>query len=206
VETTREHTTDAATFVRMRLAPAIALTATAMFALAACQPDATPIVPTPAPSTSPIFTSDEEALAAAADAYRAFQETSDQILRDGGENPERLKEFVTDEVYEKEAAGYAEAKKNGWHQTGETVIPEVTLESYSPSSAADGTVIAIYVCTDISATDVVDKAGSSIVKPGRPSHFPFQAAFQISAQGDRLVLSSNEIWTGGGFCDGPPLP
>jgi hypothetical protein len=184
----------------MRLAPAIALTATAMFALAACQPDATPIVPTPAPSSSPIFASDEEALAAAADAYRAYLEVSDQILADGGKNPERLREFATDEVVAQEAESYFELEQNKWTATGYTAIDTISLQSVTSGPTSGQTVVTVYACVDVSATSIVDTKGNSVVGEDRRTRFPFQSTFEYDADLGHLVLSEKLPWSGEDFC------
>src|SRR5690606_919779 len=75
--------------------------------LAGCtQPDPMP-TPPPTPSAAPVFASDEEALAAAEEAYGKYLETVDAILADGGSNAERLKPLVTSALFEHEREGFA---------------------------------------------------------------------------------------------------
>jgi hypothetical protein len=198
VETTREHTADAATFVRMRLAPAIALTAIAMLALAACQPDATPIVPTPAPSTSPIFASDEEALAAAADAYRAYLAVLDSVYSESGEEADALKEVATSAVFDRELPSIEEMKAANRYSTGRTEFDTVSLQSFAPSSTTQ--TVVIYVCEDFSNTDILDSTGESIVSPDRQIRWPLTVAFDSQPGPAPLVVSDIQDWTGSDFC------
>ena len=58
--------------------------------LAGCAPDVPAIQVPPTPTVTPLFASDEEALAAAEEAYAAYLAMSDEITSDGGERPERI--------------------------------------------------------------------------------------------------------------------
>jgi hypothetical protein len=184
----------------MRLAPAIALTAIAMLALTACQPETTPIVPTPAPSSSPIFASDEEALAAAADAYRAYLEVSDQILADGGKDPDRLREFATDEIVAQEAESYLELEQKKWTATGSTAIDTISLQSLISRASSGETLVTVYACVDVSATSIVDSEGNSVAGEDRRTRFPFQSTFEYDVDLGHLVLSEKLPWSGDDFC------
>jgi hypothetical protein len=184
----------------MRIAPALALTIAAALSLGACQQQHTPIVPSPAPSATPIFASDDEALAAAEEAYRAFQQTSDQILADGGENPERLEGFATPEAIAVEREGYAELKSKDWRASGHTLIDSVTLESYTVGATPDETRVVVYACVDLSETKLTDAGGTSVVSPDRKSRLPFETSFAYSEDVGRLLLDSKLAWTGADFC------
>ncbi len=181
-------------------ASALVLTLAAALALTGCQPEHTPIIPTPVPSTTPIFASDEEALAAAEEAYRAFQVVSDQILADGGKEPERLEDLVTTEVYATEVATYEEWASRGWHEIGHTQIISVSLESYSPTANGGKGAVVVYACTDLSNTDVLDSSGKSVVNPDRVTAIPFQTSFDFDESSGRLLLSEKVVWTGANFC------
>jgi hypothetical protein len=183
----------------MRFAPALALSIAAVLSLGACQQQHDPIVPSAAPSATPVFASDEEALAAAEEAYRAFQSVSDQILADGGEHPERLETVATPSWYEKEIEGYAEARDQGWHLIGSTGIDSVSLQSYVPDSDG-GAEVTVYACIDLSGTDVVNDQGDSVVAADRQTRLPFQTTFEYSVQNSGLVLSEKAPWSGEDFC------
>jgi hypothetical protein len=185
----------------MRLAPAIALTATAMFALAACQPDAAPIVPTPAPSTSPIFASDEEALAAAADAFSAYLLALDDIRHGGGADVERLNGVATADVVNHEASGLAEMKANGERSTGYTHFDSISLQNRTIDAASTQNIVIVYLCEDFSDTDVVGKDGKSLISESRQTRWPLEVSFDGTGAADMpLIVSAVEDWTGADFC------
>ncbi|HEX6365881.1 MAG TPA: hypothetical protein VF000_07010, partial [Agromyces sp.] len=72
-------------------------------------PGATPTptaAPSPSPSPEPIFASDEEALAAAVEAYERYLRVSQMIGEEGGANPRRILSVVTPEYAEVAIAGF----------------------------------------------------------------------------------------------------
>ena len=55
--------------------------------LAGCLPTDPPVTPPPTSDLEPVFASDEEALAAAEEAYGAYLAAADEILSSGGADP-----------------------------------------------------------------------------------------------------------------------
>lgn len=178
------------------LAASGALALTAMVGCAAAP------LPPPTPSSTaaaPVFASEEEALAAATEAYAAYLSMSDQILIDGGENPERIKPFASAAMAETEMKGYANAKSKGYRSTGASRFDNLTLQSID-AAATEGAVSA-YLCSDVSEVDVVDASGDSVVSPDRPSRTPFQVVFDVAATAPpQLVVASADVWNGSGVC------
>jgi hypothetical protein len=153
---------------------------------------------TPSPTATPVFASDEEALAAAEKAYADYLAMSDMIFRDGGKHPERLEAVATAAIVESESEAFAEVERNGWHAEGESKFDSVKLQSANyPSWSA--TSITLYVCSDVSGLDVLDPAGVSVVAQDRPSRQPFQVTF-VGNSAERLLLERKELWEGVGVC------
>ena len=71
----------------MRILPSIALAALVVSLFSGCIPTE-PLADTPAPqpTSTPVFASEEEALAAAVEAYAGYLEMSDLIASEGGAN------------------------------------------------------------------------------------------------------------------------
>ena len=186
----------------MRTAPALVVAGIALLALVGCVPDDAPIIPSPLPSSTPIFASDEEALAAAEEALVAYYEVSDLIITEGGTHPERLLAVATDEVLASESTGYAQLIDQGWHGSGQTTVDTVSLQAFDPTAAEGSEVVTIYACVDISAFDLMDANGVSIVGPGRIVRTAFEATFLMDQTAERgLLLMRKEQWTGEDFCD-----
>ena len=177
---------------------AVAVVLVAALAATGCAPD--PAAPhTPAPTSTPLFASDEEALAAAEEAYAAYLAVADQILADGGKAPERLLKVATQAVLDSQIEGYATAAKNGWVSKGRTVLDSVSLERYDPHQIKEA--ISIYGCVDLTAVDVVDATGTSVVSPTRPNRSPFEITLDlVGTPASQLVVSGEKPWTGENFC------
>ncbi len=160
--------------------------------LAGCtQPDPMPSPP-PTPSSAPVFASDEEALAAAEEAYGKFLATLDQIFIDGGREPDRLLAVASRQVVDEQLPGFEELRTQGQRGTGATQL-QMTLQS---TDLVAGEVTA-YVCEDISATDIVDQSGVSVVAPGRTTLFEYE----VVLSGRPLIVQSRLPWNGATTCE-----
>lgn len=174
-----------------RTIPLLPVLALVVVALAGCVPGTPAITPPPETTVAPVFASDEEALAAAEEAYRQYITTVDAILADGGADPERLADLVSPELYARELDGFMSYKANGWRGVGSRTF--ILL-----FQSRDDQRLVAYSCDDISATDVLDLSDSSVVVPGRQDRYAFEVTFQLN---DKLfVVAGKELWDGGGVC------
>jgi len=177
---------------------AIGALAVALTTLSGCGTDTPVEIPTQQPTSTPIFASDEEALAGAQSAYAAYQNAVDEILMDGGAQPERLREYVTPALYDQEAVGFEQIAADGFHQVGRTFFDSLQLQSYDPS-AQDGVAgLVVYLCSDVSETDIKDSAGKSVVPEGGTDRTPFQVTFDMVDA--RYLPATRTVWTGANFC------
>jgi len=185
----------------MRTAPAFLTGLLVALTLVACVPDDEPVRPDPSPTASPIFASDEEALAAAEAALTAYFEVSDAILRDGGLGSDRLESVSTDDVFSVEKAGHQQLIDRKWHSVGSTTVDTISLQVFDPYAASGAELVTIYACVDISNVDVLDESGVSVISPSRQVRTPFEFGFTETASGSRLLeLSRKEAWSGDDFC------
>jgi hypothetical protein len=158
--------------------------------------------PTPSPSATPLFHSDEEALGAAEEAYAAYLRVSDQILMDGGKKPERLLEVATKDVLNQEQLGYEKARTLGHKSTGGSTYDQMRIQDINADPSANHAVVTVYVCDDVSAVDIVDSNGKSVVSPERPDRFPTSVTFDLDATTPpSLIVASVDEWTGADFCN-----
>lgn len=168
-----------------------------ILSLAGCDAPAPPITLPPTPTTTPVFASDEEALAAAEEAYRAYLAVSDAILQAGGRDPQRIYDVATRSVGDDEQAGFSQFMRDGYRSVGSTTFEPAQLELVRTSSEID--VVRIYVCTDSSGVDVVDEYGKSVVAPTRQTRVAFEIGFDFV--GSSLLMSSKSVWDGGAVCE-----
>lgn len=171
----------------MRVTAALAV----VLLLTGCSLASPEVAPTPTPSATPVFASEEEALAAAEEAYAAYVTLADQIFIEGGKNPERLSSVATGEFLEAAIHGYRDVQRNGWHSTGGTVFRHFELQSYSEGAASE--ILTAYVCEDVSAVDVLDGQGASVVSSSRPDSTTLQVAFDLID--GAMLISGREAWS-----------
>ncbi len=172
------------------LAPLLAL------ALVGCTP--TTVIPPAGPPSEevPLFASDEEALAAATEAYEEFLAVSSQILQDGGAEPERARPHLSDSVFAEELAGYEQFSQSGFRLIGQSRITNAVLQQWTQYDL-NAEIIA-YFCVSLEGTDVVNGSGESIVTADRPE----QSVFEIVLTGSRsdLVIERKQVWSDESAC------
>lgn len=169
-----------------------------LIAVTGCEGAAPHVTVGSTPSSTPVFASDEEALAAAEAAYGAYLEVSDAIFAEGGANPERLGEVASGDFLDASIAGFQNVAAKGWRSTGRSKIHSIELQKFDPT-AASVDVATVYLCDDVSAVDVLDASGASVVSPSRPDRTLFEVSLDIDPSTNRLLVSSQEVW-GDGQC------
>lgn len=163
---------------------AAALGAFLVLTLAGCT---TPESPEPTPT--PGFSSEEEAFAAAEATYRAYVDALNQVDLSDPETFEAVYELTTGEANGGERRSLTTMHADGWSVAGETVIRSIELNSVS----TDPDAVTLDVCSDVSAVEVRDANGASVVAADRP---PVQAS-QVTliprpASWQSLVISAIE--------------
>ena len=152
----------------------------------------TEVVPTlTATEAAPIFASDEEALAAAEEAYAAYLAMSDLIAQEGGRDPERIAPFVTEQQLVVELEGFASLAANGARLDGASRLGSVELQDV----AGDMTTVAAYVCIDYSAATYLRGDGSSIKTNREFESVLVLARFSKGEVAPALILAAVEPWT-----------
>lgn len=169
--------------------------ATVMGAATACVgPTPIPTLP-PQPTATPVFASEEEALAAAEASYTAYINASDEIGHEGWQDTSRFASVATGAALDDELSTAAELASNGWRLVGVSDFDTVTLQQYS--QVGEEATVVVYLCLDVSGTDVLDPEGNSMVAADRPDRLPLEVEFVGT---DGLLVSRSELWSGETFC------
>jgi hypothetical protein len=184
---------------------AVGLTLAASGCAATPVPVASPPAPFPTPSSTtsaaPVFASNDEALAAAIEAYAAYQEMATLVFSEGGENANRLKSVSSGSYEELLLAEFTETRKAGQRSTGKTTFDNVRLQQVNKSATDGKDVVIIYLCSDVSRVDVLDASGVSRVDDGRLERIAFEVGFDWEpGQAGVLTVSSRYVWDRGGVC------
>lgn len=182
----------------MRVPSLIATVALVAVLLSGCLPQQPTPTPTPKPRSTPVFATDEEALAAATTAYAAYLAVSDQIAADGGKNPERLEPFVTPEQLPDVLTSFNGYIARGLHAEGQSTFDSTALVQYEGGTQSSAS-IDIYLCLDVSKVRVIDESGADVTPADRRNRLPLQIGFESTAT-TTLRLARSESWTGDNFC------
>ena len=191
--------------LRRRAAHRAVLTATVLFltgTLSGCMAapvppnTASPVAEATATETPPVFASNDEALAAATSFYSSYQGMANIIAHEGGVEPQRITPFVTSEMLSGEIASFQRLAESGVHLVGDLGFDSMKIQSVNLSEGS----LVVYMCLDVSATDVIDVTGLSTVPPDRVSRHPLEVALIQDPTANRLLLERSEIWTGANFC------
>lgn len=156
--------------------------------------DPLPTLP-PTPSSTPVFASEEEALAAAEEAYSAYLEMSNLITSEGGVNPERIAPFVSEDRLPDELEGFQTYSDLNIHTTGNDVYEIVELQRIDESDA--GVEVVVYVCWDASAVRVLNADGADVTPPDRDVQDLLEVVLVTVDGGLPLVLDSDTAWQSG---------
>ena len=154
--------------------------------------------PTPT-EAAPIFASDEEALAAAEQAYAAQLALVDELSHAGGETTDRLEEIATPEYASGISASLQRLNEAGMHTTGTTTYDNFDLiEQFEVDGVAH---VSAYVCLDVGDTRVIDAVGADVTPADRRVRAPLQVSLESNADGaNQLVVAGAEPWSGDDFC------
>ncbi|WP_157487934.1 MULTISPECIES: hypothetical protein [unclassified Leifsonia] len=150
---------------------------------------------TPAPT--PVFASDEEALAAAEKAYAAYVDVQNDVWSDGGEGFDRYESVASRSALETAIADAQEIMNAGVRTEGENTFVVDAMQSVDYSS--DEVEIVLYVCNDASAVRAIDEDGVEVGNPDGAEITPWQIA--VSGPSTLLKISERTFWTGDNFCE-----
>jgi hypothetical protein len=188
---------------RPRTVAFTAITAMVVLILTGCAPEGPP-APTigNAASDAPPFGNESDALSSARATYESYLRVTDQIISDGGSSPERLDEFVADDLAATEKEGFQDFADHSMRSVGSSQLAAFSLQSYDPKASPERSPIVVaYACVDISEVDVVNANGRSVVAAGRPNKSAFEVEFELDlSSSGKLRVAANEPWAGAGVC------
>lgn len=181
----------------MRLPAVLAVTLIVLMITGCRTPD--PVVtPAPESTSTPLFASEEEALAAAEEAYAAYLAVSDQIQTEGGVGSERIYSLVAEGLREGLSSDFAVYRDSGWTAIGATTFDSVQLQQLvQEGTTASATT---YLCLDVSNVQLIDSTGQDITPPARQNRVPLEIAFVAEAS-STFVIERSEVWSGDDFCN-----
>lgn len=151
--------------------------------------------PAPDPSSTPVYASEEEALAAAEEAYGAYVDALNSLGQSGWKESAGLSEVARGPALTEQLASATELASKGYRQVGASTFDHVTIQQYDSHHPV---LITLYLCIDVSAVDVVDANGRSVVSTERPERQPREV--DIDDVDGSLKVSRSDAWSGDDFC------
>lgn len=148
--------------------------------LSACTPEADP---TPTPTKTAAFATDEEAFAAAEETYRAFIDAQNKLDLSDESTFEAVYALTADAAYAAIRESLTQLQAQGVTLTGSSVVTGV--EPLQANLASGD--VTMHVCVDVSATDLLDEQGASIVPPSRADVQSLVVDFAIHTTGELRV-------------------
>jgi hypothetical protein len=156
-----------------------------------------PLSPMPVPSGTPVYASEEEALAAAEEVYGRYLEVSNAVGQGGWVDVDALREVERGEALEQELEAIAGYRDADLTQVGTTTFDSLSLQQFTAAQAGE-VLISFYLCLDVTGVDIVDRDGSSVVTSSRPDRQPVEV--DIDDVDGTLKISRSEAWSGASFC------
>ncbi|CAN5542827.1 hypothetical protein BH10ACT7_BH10ACT7_12500 [soil metagenome] len=146
---------------------------------------------------APLFATEEEALAAAEEAYGEYVAISELIATEGGVHPERIESYVSSKWLVHEIAAFEDFAAAGKRQVGSARVFSAELQQYVDEG--QGATIVMYTCADFSDVRFVDSSGVDVTPIERVEVITLVVEFQ-GATRDDLRISGSEPWTGNSSC------
>lgn len=148
--------------------------------LAACTP-----TPEPTPTPTALFSSDEEAYAAAEETYQAYTDaTNDSDLADP-RTFEPVYAWLTGPAESTAKENYSAFFADKVTRSGDS-----TFDSFTPISNADE-LITVRLCIDVSRVELRDAAGDSVVPADRPGREPVEVELVAGSTDTGLAIRSS---------------
>lgn len=119
--------------------------------------------PQPVAST-PLFSSEEAAFAAAEETYRSYVDALNQVDLSDPETFEEVYAWTTGELNAEDRKNFSQMHADSWTVSGQSEVIVVLPRTLG----GDPPQVDLAVCVDVGAVQVVDASGASVVSPNRP--------------------------------------
>lgn len=128
-------------------------------------------------STPPPLTPAEKDLKSAEETIGRYWQVLDQLAADPKKSLNLVSTVARGQAASQSRVELGALQANGWTQVGQSVVRS------SSATTKDGKAFAVVACIDVSGVNVVDKAGKSVVKAGRPDRQQYTYTVSKAPQG-----------------------
>ena len=142
--------------------------------------------PEPAPTPTPVFVSEAQAFAAAEDVYRAYNDALNSIDPSDPETFEPVFELSSGAFEKADRKNLSILHAERHSIAGDAVVLSFTGYSASPQYQT----VTARICLDVSAVQITDENGASVVAPDRPEVYALDVTFEL--QDDQFSIDAAE--------------
>ncbi|MBH0083193.1 hypothetical protein [Salinibacterium sp. SWN167] len=161
--------------------------------LSGCVPSESPTPAEPTTTFVAPYATDEEALAAAEEAYAEYTRVTLETYREGVTDPTALSSVASGEHLVELLEEFEERVADGRYLVGDESFNQVVLQRYSRDSSPNE-VIAVYLCDDLSKLSIY-REGEKIGPKAPVSAMTMQVVFDLSPDSNTLLVSARDIWS-----------
>lgn len=154
--------------------------------------------PEPSAAEAPLFSSDEEALAAATAAYEEYLAVSNLVFSEPPRDLSPLSDITTPEFLENERELAHLLNENGWTISGGSQLVGVELQQWFGDRLNSVTLL-IYACVDVSESRILDLDGADVTPADRSEAVTLEVEMVGDSEGD-LRVSRSELWANSQTC------
>lgn len=144
--------------------------------------------PTP-PVAADVYASQEEAAADAESTFAAFIAASDAVLADGGTEPQRTHEYLTETMQDAVDAGVTAYIDSHWHTAGTSAFESFSVVDFV-NHGAEGADLTATLCLDLTAVAILDESGAEVTPAGKVERVPLSVDFVAAKDGPLRISSS----------------
>jgi hypothetical protein len=153
--------------------------------------------PEPDPSATPVYGSEEEALAAAEELYGRYLRIANKIGQGGWKDTSGLEDVEKERALVDDQGNADELSAKGWIQVGESTFDSTRLQQLKDGGAGKVDMV-VYLCVDVTSVDVLDRNGKSVIKPTRLDRQPLE--IEMDDFDGQLKVNRSQAWSGKDFC------
>jgi hypothetical protein len=129
-------------------------------------------------------------------AYAEYLSVSDQIYSEGGVNADRIDGVARGDAAAEFKIAASDLLSKQFRTVGSTTADSIQIQTTDKDTGVSS--ITAYLCSDVSAVDVVDVEGASMVSPDRNARTPYEVTVEI--QDSKSLVASRVVWAGENFC------
>jgi hypothetical protein len=160
--------------------------------LSGCAPSDASTPPEPTATFVAPYATDEEALAAAEEAYAEYVRVINVTLRTAVVDKALLESVAVGAELEDAIDVYSRLASEGKHSTADITFDQSSLQRYSRDGSPKE-LVTIYACEDLSKAYLLDSSGKRVKDEDVPPRM-VQVSFDYSTEQEKLLLSDRQLW------------